>query len=118
MKECRISTIVLIIGLLSAISLIPSCAQSGGASLLLFLVIILIFILGIFCFVIIRTLYRREQKHDLMVEELKIGDRVITVDGIYGKLESINNESAILKVESGATIRVTKGGILSRKETP
>tara|TARA_Y100000294_G_scaffold167065_1_gene175917 strand:+ start:395 stop:553 length:159 start_codon:yes stop_codon:yes gene_type:complete len=49
-----------------------------------------------------------------MVRELQKGDMVITAGGVYGQVESIDEDSVVLKVESGATIRVTNGGILNR----
>ncbi len=78
------------------------------------LIIILAVTLGMFYFFMIRPLRQREKKHDQMVEELQKGDMVITAGGMYGQVESIDEGSVVLKVESGATIRVTKGGVLSR----
>ena len=79
-------------------------------------IILLVAVVLIFYFLMIRPLRQREKKHDLMVEELQKGDKVITAGGMYGQVESIYEDSVVLKVESGATIRVTKGGILSRPE--
>jgi len=79
-------------------------------------IILLVAVVLVFYFLMIRPLRQREKKHDLMVEELQKGDKVITAGGMYGQVESIDEDSVILKVESGATIRVTKGGILSRPE--
>lgn len=80
------------------------------------LIIFLVLIVGMSYFLMIRPLRQREKQHDQMVEELENGDLVITAGGIYGQVERINEDSIILKVESGATIRVTKGGILKRPE--
>ncbi len=80
----------------------------------------LIIFLGLFVamvyFLMIRPLRTRERRHDQMVEELEKGDMVITGGGIYGQVESIDEESVVLKVESGALIRVSKGGIVTRAE--
>ncbi|MBI2853014.1 MAG: preprotein translocase subunit YajC [Chloroflexi bacterium] len=67
-----------------------------------------------FYFFMIRPLRQRERQHDRMVEELKEGDTVVTAGGIYGQIEKIYEDTMVLKVESGATIRVTKGGIIGR----
>ncbi len=80
------------------------------------LIIMLVLISGIFYFLMIRPLRQREKKHDAMVQELQKGDMVITAGGIYGQVESISDDSVVLKVESGATIRVTKGGVVSTQE--
>lgn len=80
------------------------------------LIIILALFIGMVYFLMIRPIRQRERKHDELVDELEKGDIVITAGGVYGQVERIDGDSIILKVESGATIRVTKGGILSRPE--
>ncbi len=67
-------------------------------------------------FFMIRPIRQREKRHDRMVEQLEPGDIVITASGIYGEVESIDEDSVVLKVESGATIRVIKGGVLRRED--
>jgi len=80
------------------------------------LLIMLGLIIGMFYFLMIRPIRQREKIHDQMVEELQKGEVVITAGGMYGQVEKIDEDSIILKVESGATVRVTKGGILTRRE--
>jgi len=80
------------------------------------LIVILALIFGMFYFFMVRPLRQREKRHDAMVDALQKGDMVITAGGIYGQVESIDEDSVVLKVESGAAIRVTKGGIVTRGE--
>ena len=67
-------------------------------------------------FLMVRPLRQREKQHDMMGDELQQGDTVITAGGVYGTVDTIYEDSIVLKVESGATIRVTKGGVLKREE--
>jgi preprotein translocase subunit YajC len=78
------------------------------------LIIILVFIVAMFYFTMIRPLKQREKKHDQMVNQLEIGDQVMTAGGIYGVVEQIDDESIVLKLEDGR-MRVTKGGVISRQ---
>ena len=80
------------------------------------IIIIVALMFGMMYFFMIRPLRQREKKHDEMVIELERGDTVITAGGMYGEVERIDEDSVVLRVESGATVRVTKGGILSRPE--
>ena len=80
------------------------------------LIIMLVMMAVIFYFFMIRPLRQREKKHDELVEELQRGDEVITAGGMYGRVERVDDNSIVLKVESGALIRVTKGGVLARPE--
>lgn len=81
-----------------------------------FPLLFLVGIIGMLYFFMIRPLRQREKQHDRMVSELEPGDMVITAGGMYGQVESIDEDSVVLKVESGASIRVIKGGVLRRPE--
>jgi preprotein translocase subunit YajC len=113
----------LITGLLIAIlAFIGGCypadtgGEEGGTSILP-MIIFLIIIFGLFYFVMIRPQRRRQKEHEMMVQELQKGDRVITAGGIYGTIESLSEDSIVIKVESGATIRVARGSVLGRRDT-
>ena len=69
-----------------------------------------------FYFFMIRPMRQREKQHDRMVDTLHRGDMVITAGGIHGQVDRIDEDTVILKVESGATIRVTKGGIAKSQD--
>lgn len=81
------------------------------------IIFIALFFLMIYL-IAIRPMGRREKEHDEMVNELRRGDVVITAGGIYGTIERIDVDSIILKVESGALIKVTKGGVVKRLGEP
>jgi|WetSurMetagenome_2_1015567.scaffolds.fasta_scaffold394104_2 preprotein translocase subunit YajC len=79
------------------------------------LLIVAVLFLGISYFFGIRPLRQREKQHDKMVMELEVGDTVLSAGGMYGKVDSIFEDSIIIEVESGAKIRMTKGGIVKRE---
>ena len=118
MKRNRISILALIVGSLLTLVAMDGCAPAGagegGISGFAPLLLMLVLVFGMFYFLMIRPMRQREKKHDQMVEELKRGDMVITAGGMYGQVERIDEDSVVLKVESGATVRVTKGGVVSR----
>jgi len=65
----------------------------------------------VFYFFMIRPQRRRQQEHDQLTSQLKQGDSVITAGGIYGRVENVAQDSVVLKIESGATMRVAKSSI-------
>jgi preprotein translocase subunit YajC len=67
-------------------------------------------------FMMVRPIRTREKQHDSMVLELQKGDNVITAGGIYGIVDKINDDNIILRIESGATMKVAKGGVVKRIE--
>ncbi len=80
------------------------------------LILLVLLAWGVMYFFLIRPIRQREKQHDKMVIEIEKGDTVITAGGMYGQVDRIDEDSIILIVESGAKVRVTKGGILKREK--
>jgi len=79
----------------------------------------LIFLVAIFAvmyFLMIRPRQKQQKQHEEMMQELRPGDRVIIAGGIYGQIESLGEDTAILRIESGATMKVARGSILGKQE--
>ncbi|MEJ2046725.1 MAG: preprotein translocase subunit YajC [Dehalococcoidia bacterium] len=81
---------------------------------IIFIIIFLVVIFVMFYFFMIRPQRKRQKEHEDLVSQLRGGDRVITAGGIYGQVESVGEDSVVLKVESGATMRVAKGSIAGK----
>ncbi|GAI84809.1 unnamed protein product [marine sediment metagenome] len=67
-------------------------------------------------FLMIRPQRKRQKEHQQLIEELKRGDRVITAGGVYGVIETVSEDSVVIKVESGATMRVAKNSVALKRE--
>ncbi len=110
----------LTVGLLIALlAFIGGCIPSGEGGEGGFDWTILIFIgliIGVFYFLMIRPQRKRQKEHEELMIELQKGDKVITAGGIYGVVESLSDESVVLKIESGATIRVARNSVTGRRE--
>ena len=81
------------------------------------MIIFLVAIFGIMYFLMIRPRQKQQKEHEAMMSELRTGDRVIIAGGIYGQIESLGEETAIIKIESGATMKVARNSILGKQET-
>ncbi len=74
-----------------------------------FLPLIIVFI--IFYLILYLPQRRRQKKHKQYVENLKIGDDVITESGIYGRVINIKEETVTLVLKKGE-IEILKTKIL------
>jgi preprotein translocase subunit YajC len=79
--------------------------------------VFLILLFAMFYFLIIRPQRKRQQRHKELMDALQPGDRIITIGGIHGKIESLTEENIILKVESGATLRMGRNAVAYKQET-
>jgi len=80
------------------------------------LLLFMALLFGIFYFIMIRPQRKRQKEHQQMMMELKKGDKVITTGGIYGVVESISEDSVVIKVESGVTLRVLRQSVALRQQ--
>ena len=96
---------------------VPSAVPEGeGSSSIMPMIIFLVIIFAAFYFLTIRPQRRKQKQHEELVQELQKGDRVITAGGIYGQIESMNEESIVLKIESGSTIRIARPSVIGKRE--
>ncbi len=117
--EKRMLSLGVILGLLSAVFIggcVPVAPEGSEGGSDWTMIILLVVMFGLMYLVLIRPQRKRQKEHQHLVEELKRGDRVITAGGIYGQIESISEDSVIIKVESGATMRVAKGSVALKRE--
>ena len=73
---------------------------------ILSLVIPLVIIFGIFWFLIIKPQKKQQQKHEKMLENLEVGDKIVTIGGIKGKVVKIKDDIIRLKISSDTDINV------------
>ena len=55
-------------------------------------------------------MYKRQKKHDAFIEDLKIGDDILTDGGIYGRVTSIDDKTVTLVLKNGE-IKIQKAYI-------
>ena len=68
-------------------------------------------ILGIFYFVILAPMRKRQKKVQEFQEGLKNGDRVITTSGLYGTISKVDDASVRLQIADKVNVTVTKTSV-------
>src|SRR5215510_2698599 len=86
-----------------------AATPEGGSPWLQFVPFVLV--LGIFYFIILLPMRRKQQKVQQFLDNLKVGDRVITTGGIYGQVTKLGGESIQLQIADKLRIEVAKAAI-------
>jgi preprotein translocase subunit YajC len=72
----------------------------------------LIFIFGIFYFLLILPQQRRQKKWTAMLDALKTGDKVVTSGGLRGTIMALKDDSVHLRVPpNNIVVEVTKASV-------
>jgi preprotein translocase subunit YajC len=85
-------------------------ASPDGGSLLMQLVPLAL-VVGIFYFIILLPMKRKQQKVQQFLSNLKVNDRVITTGGIYGQITKLGEQSVQLQIAEKIRIEVAKAAI-------
>ena len=70
-----------------------------------------VLILGIFYFIILLPMRRKQQKVQQFLANLKAGDRVITTGGIYGQITKLGDQTVQLQIAERIRVEVAKAAI-------
>ena len=81
----------------------------GAAGWLQFVPFILV--IGIFYFIILMPMQRKQKKVQEFQQSLKVGDRVITTGGIYGQITRITDEAVQLQIADKVRIDIARAAI-------
>ncbi len=69
-------------------------------------------VLGIFYFVILLPMKRRQKKVQEFLDALKVGDRVVTTGGIFGSIAKISDQSIQLQIAPNVRVDVSRAAIV------
>ena len=90
---------------------------SGGGGF--FILIILAF--AFLWFVLVRPQKRRQVQQQQMLDELNVGDEVVTAGGIYGEITRIEGDDVLVQIAPQIEVKVARraiGGVVTRPEEP
>jgi len=92
--------------------------QSGsGSGGFVGLLLPLLLIGLVFYFFIYKPQKDREQEHEEMVSNLEQGDKIVTIGGVHGTVQRIDEDSILAQVDSkGTKLRIDKDAIASKTD--
>ncbi|MBI4651573.1 preprotein translocase subunit YajC [Candidatus Desantisbacteria bacterium] len=74
----------------------------------------LVLIFGVFYFLIIRPQQQKHKKHQEILNNLKKGDKVVTIGGLTGVVNAIKDDNLIsIEISSGVKVDILKSAVSS-----
>ena len=86
----------------------PAPAQGGG--MMMWVMLLLVF--GVMWLFMIRPQRKQQKELEKFRNELKKGDKVVTVGGIYGTVVDIQDRTVLIKVDGETKLRVDKNSLV------
>jgi preprotein translocase subunit YajC len=71
-----------------------------------------VLVVGIFYFVILLPMKRRQQKVQAFLSALKVGDRIVTTGGLYGTITRIADTSIQVQVADKVRVEMSRNAVV------
>lgn len=72
----------------------------------------LVLIIVVFYFFMIRPQMKKAKETKKYIEALKVGDKILTIGGIYGTIQKLNDDGTIIMaVEDGTKMKISKNAV-------
>ena len=76
----------------------------------------LIFLFGIFYFLIIRPQQKQQKEHNEMLESLTKGDKILTSGGLYAEIVKVEEDFIKIKLNDTSIVKLDKAFINKKVE--
>lgn len=67
-----------------------------------------------FYFLLIRPQMRRQKEQQALIKSLAVGDRVVTIGGLYGRIAALADETADIEITDGVVVTYARTAIAKK----
>jgi len=86
--------------------------MAGGNQGAISQIVPLVLIVVVFYFFMIRPQMKKAKDTKKYIEALKAGDKILTIGGIYGTIQKMNDDGTIIMaVEDGTKMKISKNAV-------
>lgn len=71
-------------------------------------------LIGLFYFMLIRPQKKRVQAHRNLLENTRVGDEIVTIGGMHGRIQSMGDDDVEVEIAPGTVVRFVKSAIARR----
>src|SRR5215510_15886189 len=89
----------------------PQGDGTQGSTIMSFLP--LIAIVAIFYFLILRPQNKKQKETQRMLSSIRKGDRVVTIGGVHGIIQSVKDSTVIVKVDDNTKLEFNRSAVAS-----
>jgi preprotein translocase subunit YajC len=91
--------------------------SEGGAGDMMTTVIMFGAVFVIFYFFMIRPQQKKQKEMRNMLDSVKKGDKIVTIGGIYGVVESVEEKTVQVKIAENVKIKLNRSAIAQIRES-
>ena len=96
---------------MKVLGILLQATGGGSGSMMGIMMIVMLFV--IMYFFMIRPQQKKQKEIQKMREALKVGDRVVTSGGIYGKIKEMEDTTFLIEIADGVRVKVDKASVFA-----
>ena len=125
MRKSKILSLGIVLASLALMVSASSCVAATGTTTtsstssnlsFVYLLVFIVIIFGFMYFFTIRPQRKKQQDTLKMLQALQKGEKIITNAGIYGTIDTVYEDSFLIKTDSGSTMRVAKWAVVGKQQ--
>jgi preprotein translocase subunit YajC len=71
----------------------------------------ILLLLAAFWFLLIRPAQRRQKQQQALLNEVEVGDEIVTAGGLYGTVTEVHDDEVLLEIAEGLEVRLARRAI-------
>ncbi|NBI29748.1 preprotein translocase subunit YajC [Chengkuizengella marina] len=91
--------------------LLAEATNAGEPSIFTTFVLPLVLMFAVFYFLLIRPQQKKQKARNLMLGDLKKGDKVITIGGIHGTIFEITDDMVVLQINDATKMTFDRSAV-------
>lgn len=84
--------------------------EAAGASSTMSIIFFVLFFLILYFFMI-RPQSKKAKEQKAFLNEIKVGDKIVTIGGVHGKIVKVDEDTYLLEVDTNTKVRIEKSVI-------
>lgn len=86
-------------------------AGAGGTGSLIQMIIPFVIMIAVFYFLLIRPQKKKQQQRNTMLNQLKKGDKIVTIGGLHGTIMEMTDDTVVIRVNDVTKLTFDRSAI-------
>jgi preprotein translocase subunit YajC len=73
--------------------------------------VIIVVLVALFWLLLIRPQRRRQAQQNALIQNVQVGDEIVTAGGLYGHVKSVADDELLVEIAPGTNVRIARRAV-------
>jgi preprotein translocase subunit YajC len=74
-------------------------------------ILVIVILFALFWLLLIRPQRRRQAQQDALIQNVEVGDEIVTAGGLFGHVKSIADDELLVEIAPGTDVRIARRAV-------